>query len=180
MRGKKDMVRQMKIADFQRGDTEKCKMCEEGEATRSYAVQEFEYGSGKDAVILSAHVPVWSCVTCDLQYVDAEGERAQHEAVCRHLGRLTPSEIKVTRISAHLTQKEFADTLQCGIASLKRWEAGALVQGRAADASIREFQAHAKRTKPPEPAFRTPISDAQRAAARSFNLRGTQALQPAA
>jgi putative zinc finger/helix-turn-helix YgiT family protein len=180
MRGEKDMVQQMKIDDFQGGDTEKCRMCEEGEATRSYAVQEFEYGSGKDAVTLSAHVPVWSCVTCDLQYVDAEGERAQHEAVCRHLGRLTPSEIKVIRISAQLTQREFADKLQCGIASLKRWEAGALVQGRAADAAIREFQVSAKRANLPKPVFRTPISDAQRAAAKSFSLRGTRALQLAA
>lgn len=173
------MNRQIKASDFKGGDTERCIMCDDGEATRTFVVQEFEYGTGGNAVTLHARVPVWSCPTCELEYVDAEGERAQHDAVCRHLGRLTPAQIKVIRLAAQLTQKQFADKLQCGIASLKRWEAGAIVQGRAADAAIREFQARAKRTNPPAPVFRTTFSDAQRIAAEHFQLRGAWSQLPA-
>lgn len=171
MKGEKSMARQPKVADFQSAETETCIMCGEGQATRSMVVQAFEYGSGADAVTLHARVPVWSCGVCELQYVDAEGERAQHDAVCRHLGRLTPTDIKAIRLGATLTQKQFADELKCGIASLKRWEAGALVHGRAADAAIRDFQARRKRAHPPQPTFRTTISDAQRTAAPLFRLR---------
>lgn len=172
MKDEKDMVRHVEITDFQGNETEICIMCEEGEAVRSLVIQEFEYGSGKDAVTLHARVPVWSCATCDLQYVDAEGERAQHNAVCRHLGRFTPTDIKAIRLGAKLTQKQFADELQCGIASLKRWETGALIQGRTADAAIRDFQKRAKRVNPPKPTFRTSFNDAQRSAAPLFRLRG--------
>ena len=180
MRMKSNMTRQIKVDDFQGGSAQKCLMCGEGVATLSYQVQEFEYGAGPEAVTLHARVPVWSCSTCELEYVDADGERAQHAAVCRHLGRLTPTDIKGIRVAASLTQKQFADELKCGIASLKRWETGALIQGRSADAAIRAFQTSRKRTQRPAPSFRTPLTEAHYAAAKRFSLRGAQPMQHAA
>ena len=176
MKVENNMARQMKISDFNSGETETCIMCGEGEARRSFEFQEFAYGS----VTLQARVPVWSCATCELQYVSADGERAQHEAVCRHLGRLTPTEIKAIRVGARLSQREFSEEIHCGIASLKRWETGALIQGRAADASIRTFQSKRVRASRQEPIFRTTFSDDQRVAAKTFRLREVQPMELAA
>lgn len=168
---KKDMARAMKPADFLGAEVQPCIMCGEGQAKRTLAVQEFAYGTGAEAVVLHAQVPIWSCETCDLEYVDSEGERAQHEAVCRHLGRLTPLQIKALRRGARLTQKELAAELGCGVASLKRWELGTVVQGRVADMAMRDFQDRRRRSNPPLPRFRTEFSAAQRAAAPLFKLR---------
>lgn len=167
----KKMAKAMTPANFLGADVQTCCMCGEGRATRTIAVQEFTYGSGSDAVILHAQVPIWSCETCELEYVDAEGERAQHDAVCRHLGRLTPSEIKAFRVGTKMTQKDFATEIGCGSASLKRWELGMVVQGRIADNAIRDFQKKLKRSNPPVPSFRTELSSAQRVAAPLFVLR---------
>lgn len=174
------MARQLKPDDFEGGDTETCAICGEGQAMRTVVVQEFEHGHGEHAVVLRARVPVWSCATCELQYVDAEGERAQHDAVCRHLGRLTPTDIKAIRCGAMLTQKQFADELGCGVASVKRWERGSLIQGRIHDAAVREFQATRRKALLPEPRFRTTFSKAQNEAAERFRLREASDLAMAA
>jgi transcriptional regulator with XRE-family HTH domain len=51
-------------------------------------------------------------------------------------GLLTTSEIKAARKRLRLTQQQFADRLKAGIASVKRWELGA-IQDESSDLLIR-------------------------------------------
>ena len=151
-----------------------CIVCESGNATRSLQIQEFEYGTGKSAALLHARVPVWTCADCGLQYVDHDGEIAQHAAVCRHLGRLAPGEIKAIRMSAQLSQAAFATAIGAGKASVVRWESGRLIQNRSMDHAIRNFQADRKRAIRPQPKFRTAIGPEVTEAAATFRLRRFQ------
>lgn len=80
----------------------RCEVCEANAVTVRDHEEKFVYGSGHDRVLLSAVVPVYECGQCGEMYTGHEAEELRHEAVCRHLGRLTPREIKMTRI---LTQK---------------------------------------------------------------------------
>jgi len=79
-------------------------------------------------VTLSADVPIRSCVSCGFSYTDDEGQKARHDAVCRHLEVMTPREIEGIRKNYGLTRHEFAKLTQIGEASLARWENGLLIQ----------------------------------------------------
>ena len=57
----------------------------------------------------------------------------RHEAVCRHLGVLTPKEIIAIRKSYGMSRAVFARLTGIGEASLARWENGLLIQSPAYD-----------------------------------------------
>lgn len=57
------------------------------------------------------------------------------------MSKLLPDEVRSVRKLAGLTQAEFAQKLNVGIASVKRWETGIVVQHKAADVAIRKFEA---------------------------------------
>ena len=95
--------------------------------------QPFTYGVGDAEVTLHATVPVRICDQCDFSYTDEKGEEARHEAVCRHLGVMTPSEVRNVRERHGLNRAEFARVTGLGEASLARWESGSLVQNVAND-----------------------------------------------
>jgi DNA-binding transcriptional regulator YiaG len=97
----------------------------------------FAYGVGADATQLSAVVPVRTCADCGMQFTDEEGERLRHEAVCRHLGLLTPSEIRDIRISYGMRRAEFANVTKLGEATLARWESGSTLPNAAYDRYMR-------------------------------------------
>lgn len=59
--------------------------------------QRFPYGEGTEAVELEVLVPVRTCSECGFEYLDDSAEEIRHEAVCRHLGVLTPHEIQQLR-----------------------------------------------------------------------------------
>jgi putative zinc finger/helix-turn-helix YgiT family protein len=162
-------------------ETRDCPYCDEGTATLSNRRQEFVYGSGSDAVTLAVNVPVWSCDGCDHQFTDWRAEEIRHDAVCDHLGRLRPGEIRALREAHNLSQEQFATLTGIGIASIKRWEAGNLIQGEGFDRYIRllriplvfkELQSQrigeAQRF---EPKFRTDISPKVRIASSIFSLQ---------
>ena len=146
-----------------------CAACGETAATLGVTRQEFRYGSGDAAPTLHADVPVWSCGACGMEYVDSDGEALQHAAVCLHLGRLNPDQIRSVRTELGLSQKEFADKLLCGIASVKRWETGVVIQNAGIDARMRELAAAAPAT--PQPTFRSEFSLEQLRRAAMFRLR---------
>lgn len=152
--------------------THTCSACGEGAATLGILAHEFVYGSGDAATTLHADVPVWTCDACEMQYLDAEGEAMQHAAICRHLGRLTPDEVRSARVELGLKQADFAERLLCGIASVKRWETGAVIQNAAVDAQIRELAAAAAKAKV-QPTFRNMFSPEQLRRAMQFQLRPT-------
>ena len=91
---------------------------------------------------LTVDVPVRRCEDCDLEYLDDEAERLKHGAVCRHLGVLTPDEIRHIRKGFGMTQAEFAQVTGIGVASLNRWENGLTIQTQAYDRYLRLLTAH--------------------------------------
>ena len=95
--------------------------------------EEFEYGSGKSAVTLQVQLPVRRCDACDFEFLDQDGERIKHEAVCHHLGVLTSTEIREIRKQYGKTRSSFAELTGLGEATLNRWENGVLIQNRAND-----------------------------------------------
>ena len=97
----------------------------------------FNYGSGDAAVTLHVELPVRHCSACDFEFLDHEGEQLKHAVVCRHLGVLTPTEIRVIRKGHGMTRAAFANVTGLGEATLNRWENGAVVQNLANDRYLR-------------------------------------------
>lgn len=112
---------------------ETCVNCGSSQVTKEWKRQTFQYGADDASVELAAEMPVYTCLSCGYQFAGPEAEDARHEAVCRHLGVLTPREIMAIREHGGLTRSQFTELTRIGIASLKRWEAGALVQNAAND-----------------------------------------------
>lgn len=144
----------------------------------------FMYGSGEAAAELAVRLPVRRCDHCDFDYLDDEGERLKHEAVCRHLGVLTPQEIRGIRESLGLSRAALAKLTGIGEASLSRWESGVKIQTPAYDlylrllsrtgipSLLRQLGEVAFETPPPLPKFRSlEVSQAHLQLEASFSLR---------
>jgi DNA-binding transcriptional regulator YiaG len=112
-------------------------------------------------------------------YTGEDAEELRHEAVCRHLGRLTPGEIKAIRESYCLTQEKFAEDSGFGVASIKRWELGNQIQSESANNLLlllrtpRNFLLvqEANKKRPFQPKFRTVMSEITLRQSREFKLR---------
>ena len=114
-----------------------CPQCGEYSVTTYWHHDAFKYGSGDAAPVLQVDLPVRRCEPCDYEFLDYEGERLRHEAVCRHLGLLCPAEISDLRKRLARTRAEFAEVTGLGEATLNRWENGAVVQNVANDRYLR-------------------------------------------
>lgn len=114
-----------------------CDFCGERAAIKTWQVESFLYGSGEDRVELAASVPVWKCDACGTSFTGEEAEELRHEAVCAHLGRLTPNDIRAIRQSFGLSQDQFSELSGFGIASIKRWESANQIQNLSADRYLR-------------------------------------------
>lgn len=94
----------------------------------------FPYGQEDSAVELSARIPVRRCDECGDQFLDDEAEDLMHEAVCRHLRVMTPSEVRrIRQQCGGLSRAEFARVTRLGEATIGRWERGELIQNAAYD-----------------------------------------------
>ena len=113
-----------------------CAECGNSVAT-SWHSHTFQYGSEASAADLTVRLPVRRCDYCDFDYLDDEGERIKHEAVCRHLGVLTPAEVRGIRRRHRMSRAAFAKVTGIGEASLSRWENGINVQTPANDRYLR-------------------------------------------
>ena len=114
-----------------------CPQCGAESVTTFWHHDTFNYGSGDAAVTLHVDLPVRHCSACDFEFLDDEGHMLRHEAVCRHLGVLTPTEIRAIRKGHEMTRTAFAHVTGFGEATLNRWENGAKVQNRANDRFLR-------------------------------------------
>ena len=114
-----------------------CPMCGDTGVTTSWNRHIFDYGTGDSAVELTVSVPVRRCDTCEFEYLDEAAERLKHEAICRHLGVLSPAEIRRIRETLEMTRARFAQVTGLGEASLNRWENGLTVQTHANDRYLR-------------------------------------------
>lgn len=115
-----------------------CPQCDAKAVTTFLHHDIFNYGSGAAAVTLHVdNLPVRHCSACHFEFLDHEGEQLRHAAVCRHLGVLTPTEIREVRKRHGMSRAAFAQVTGLGEATLGRWENGALVQNRANDRYLR-------------------------------------------
>ena len=162
----------MSEIEFADVEQEACAICGEHAISHSVETQQFAYQAGEKAVLLTAQVPVISCAACEEVYTGEGAEEAQHEAVCRYLGRLTPAEIRELRLRHNLSQAKLAQQTGIGIASIKRWESGSLIQNESLDRRLRSLdEAVAKAPVKIEGRFRTQMTPDIIAAARRFCLR---------
>ena len=115
-----------------------CPLCGNADITTSWKPDAFDYGT----VELTVDVPVRRCDACDFDYLDDEAERLKHAAICRHLGVLSPDEIRRIRTKLDMTRAEFASITGIGEASLNRWENGLNIQTPAYDRYLRLLVAH--------------------------------------
>jgi putative zinc finger/helix-turn-helix YgiT family protein len=114
-----------------------CPECGDGAVSRRIERQLFPYGEGAEAVELTVLVPVWKCSECGFEFLDESAEAIRHEAVCRHLGVLTPNDIRQMREEYGYSRAEFSRLTRLGEATLNRWENGILIQNQAYDQYLR-------------------------------------------
>lgn len=96
----------------------------------------FVYGQGKDSTTLNAVVPVHKCLDCEFEFTGPVADRICHDAVCRHLNvvpPMKPDELRQIRKNLGLSKSQLSEITGIGIASIKRWEKGSLVQSPAMD-----------------------------------------------
>ena len=114
-----------------------CPLCGTEEVTTSWEPHVFDYGSGESVAELSVNVPVRSCASCEIEFLDETAEGLKHEAVCKHLGVLTPAEIRRIRKEHGMSRAAFAQVTGLGEACLNRWENGLNIQTHANDRYLR-------------------------------------------
>lgn len=114
-----------------------CPQCGEDSVTTHWMLDSFKYGTGDSTVTLQVDLPVRRCQSCDLQFLDREGERLRHNAVCQHLGLLSPTEVLGIRKMYGMSRSAFAEITGLGEATLSRWENGAVIQNLANDRYLR-------------------------------------------
>jgi putative zinc finger/helix-turn-helix YgiT family protein len=111
-----------------------CPECESTKVVTEVVDHRFAYGQEDSAVELSARIPVRRCEECGDEFLDDEAEDLMHEAICRHLRVMTPSEVRAIRgQSGTLSRAEFARVTRLGEATIGRWERGQLIQNAAYD-----------------------------------------------
>ena len=108
-----------------------CAMCGSLKVATKLSKDSFEYGSGDAAVYLEVEIPVHNCTDCSFEFTDHSADMIRHEAVCRHLGLLTPAEVGAVR--KNVSKAKFSRQTGIGQASLNRWEKGTLIQNVAMD-----------------------------------------------
>lgn len=160
----------MSSKDF---DVNSCIFCDSTSIETAFEKQQFAFRHGSQDVLLTVEVPVTHCNDCGESIIGSEAEAIQHEAVCDFLGRLSPREIKEMRKQKKVSQQSLADATGIGVASIKRWETGALIQSEAMDKLLREFaDGSATRHEPKfRPVFRTELKDYMLEDAKQFRLR---------
>jgi putative zinc finger/helix-turn-helix YgiT family protein len=104
-------------------------------ATVPYATTIEHDGRAYPVVIPALTVP--QCGNCKAISIDDEADQQISAAFRREARLLTPEEIREGREKLGLTQKQFANLLGVGEATVSRWETGAQIQQRALDRFLR-------------------------------------------
>lgn len=117
-------------------DTVPCFDCD-GDTRRIWDEHTFTYGIGDDAAELTVRLPVHVCPSCGFECLSHEAETIKHEAICAHLGVLTPDEVRGIREMHGMSRAAFAKVTRLGEATLNRWENGIRIQNRANDCYLR-------------------------------------------
>jgi len=126
-------MRNHNASDISRTSAVECANCGSTSVETRRLKDQFQYGSGSNAAELEALVPFHRCGNCGFEFTGGEAEDARHEAICRHLGIMTPIEVLGVRQRYEMTRATFAEKTRIGEASLARWETGQLIQNAAND-----------------------------------------------
>src|SRR5262249_20586692 len=86
----------------------RCPSCDREGVRTTIRDESFVYGEGDDAATLTVKVPVHTCNHCGLEFTDDAAATVRHDAVCRHLGVLTPTEVQAIREHYDLSRAEFS------------------------------------------------------------------------
>jgi len=109
----------------------KCPECGQGQLRTITRTEEFDFDLGDEIVKVRAeNVPVEKCDKCGEVMSGPAAAKVRHEAICRAVRLLTPSEIKAIRDRLGWSQQHLADLTGIGIATVSRWERGRLLQNR--------------------------------------------------
>lgn len=119
------------------GQQQRCAQCGAETIDTIQHRHTFRYGAGESAAELTVDLPVRRCATCGFEFLDRESEKIKLEAICEHLGILSPSGIRRIREHYGMTQAEFAEITGLGTATLVRWESGSMNHTRAYDRYMR-------------------------------------------
>ena len=68
-----------------------CARCGAGGVSTFEHRHTFRYGSGDAAADLTVDLPVRRCGKCGFEFLDRESEEIKLDAICKHLGVLSPS-----------------------------------------------------------------------------------------
>src|SRR5437773_10921136 len=104
-------------------------------ATVSYARTIEHDGRAYRVEVPALTVP--QCGNCQTLSIDDEADQQISAAFRREARLLAPEEIRSGREKLALTQKQFANLLGVGEATVSRWETGAQIQQRAMDRFLR-------------------------------------------
>jgi putative zinc finger/helix-turn-helix YgiT family protein len=104
-------------------------------ATVPYATTIEHDGRAYKVEIAALTVP--QCGNCQALSIDDEADQQISAAFRREARLLTPEEIRQGREMLALTQKQFANLLGVGEATVSRWETGAQIQQCAMDRFLR-------------------------------------------
>ena len=113
----------------------KCGQKEMHLATVPYATTIEHDGRAYRVEIPAPTVP--QCGNCQAISIDDDAGQQISAAFRRQAGLLAPEEIRQGRDTLGLTQKQFANLLGVGEATVSRWETGAQIQQRAMDRFLR-------------------------------------------
>ena len=94
-------------------------------------------GTAQD--VLVSDIPEWHCAACDLSMTDEEGDEPLQAALRKHIGLLTPQQIKAGIKELGTTQEKFAEKIRCAPESISRWLNGAVLQSRVYDCLMRIY-----------------------------------------
>ncbi|MCY4130090.1 MAG: helix-turn-helix domain-containing protein [Gammaproteobacteria bacterium] len=108
-----------------------------GRLESAWQETEYVYGEGEESQRFPVELPVHTCVNCGFDTLSVYANKLRHEALCRHLGALSPREIRDIREGHGLSRAEFSELTGIGEASLGRWERGEGVQSLAYDRYLR-------------------------------------------
>ena len=113
-----------------------CFECDKPTRTK-WCEHTFTYGLGDDAADLTVEIPVRTCASCGFEFLEHEAETLKHEAVCAHLGVLSPKEICGIQAMYRMSRAKFSRVTGLGEATLNRWEKAILIQNTANDRYLR-------------------------------------------
>lgn len=84
-------------------------------------------------------MPEWHCAACDVSVTDGDSDKSLQDALRKHIGLLSPQQIKAGLRELRISQDKFAERLGCAAESVSRWLNGVVLQSRTYDRFMRIY-----------------------------------------